>query len=95
MLSFAEFANLKTLRCGSAGVKTCRILQDKAAHYVHINKIAEWDTAAPDCLLRSVSSGLLDLNGRPLKYNKKSPYFNAFIFSIDEKIKQKAIVFFN
>ena len=95
ILRFAEVAKLDTLRCGSAGVKACRVIQGKAAHYVHINKIAEWDTAAPDCLLRSFSQGLIDLENKPLEYNKTKPHFNAFIFSLDQEVIQKALSFFN
>ena len=95
ILRFAESAKLETLRCGSAGVKACRVIQGKAAHYVHINKIAEWDTAAPDCLLRSFSQGLIDLENKPLIYNKTEPYFDAFIFSLDQEVSQKALSFFN
>ena len=92
---FAEAAKLKTFRCGSAGVKTCRIIQGKASHYIHLNKISEWDTAAPDCILRSFSDGLLGLNGAPLQYNKTIPYSDAFIFSLKTSISNQAIQFFN
>ena len=91
---FAEECNLTTFSCGSAGVKVCRILQGKADYYIHINKIAEWDTAAPDCLLKSWGRGLTDLDGEELKYNKSSFYHPRFFYLNQLNLLQSAQKFF-
>jgi 3'(2'),5'-bisphosphate nucleotidase len=92
---FAQQQGLKSFRCGSAGVKACRILQGKADNYIHINKIAEWDTAAPDCLLQSLGTGLRDIHGQPLSYNKKNFYHSHFFYIPSLELFKSAKKFFS
>ena len=91
---FAEQCNLTTFSCGSAGVKACRILQGRADYYIHINKIAEWDTAAPDCLLKAWGSGLTDIHGKQLIYNKSNFYHPQFFYLTKKTLLQSAQKFF-
>ena len=70
--------NIESFPCGSAGVKACRILQHKANNYIHMSKIAEWDTAAPDCILQSWGQGFIDIDGNALIYNKEIFYHKHF-----------------
>ncbi len=94
IFKFAEQEGLTSFRCGSAGVKACRILQGKADYYIHINKIAEWDTAAPDCLLQSLGEGLRDINGQPLLYNKEICYHSHFFYLPSKELFKSAQKFF-
>jgi 3'(2'), 5'-bisphosphate nucleotidase len=91
---FAKQENIESFSCGSAGVKACRILQHKANNYIHMSKIAEWDTAAPDCILQSWGQGFIDIDGNALIYNKENFYHKHFFYMPSEKLFLKAKKFF-
>ena len=94
ILDFINQENLTGIPCGSAGVKVCRILTGKGAHYIHLSRIAEWDTAAPDCLMRGLGVKMVDLDGEILTYNKIDPKQNGLIATMDNKLCTKAIAYF-
>jgi 3'(2'), 5'-bisphosphate nucleotidase len=56
---------------GSVGLKVGLIARQQADFYVHPNPgTKEWDTCAPDVILREAGGLMTDCWGRPLRYNQ-------------------------
>lgn len=56
---------------GSAGLKCALIAAGEADLYVHpVPYLKEWDTCAPDAVLRGAGGRVTDCLGRPLRYGK-------------------------
>jgi 3'(2'), 5'-bisphosphate nucleotidase len=62
------------LPCGSVGVKCARIAEGERDLYVHpVPYLKEWDTCAPEVVLREAGGTVTDCTGEPLRYNKAEP----------------------
>jgi 3'(2'), 5'-bisphosphate nucleotidase len=62
------------LPCGSVGVKCARIAEGVRDLYVHpVPYMKEWDTCAPEAILRAAGGFVSDARGEPLRYNKPDP----------------------
>ena len=60
--------------CGSVGVKCSRIAEGRRDLYVHpVPYLKEWDTCAPEVVLREAGGHVSDCLGDPLAYNKPDP----------------------
>ncbi|HEX2187411.1 MAG TPA: 3'(2'),5'-bisphosphate nucleotidase CysQ [Longimicrobiaceae bacterium] len=69
-----ELGITDVLPCGSVGVKCSRIAEGARDLYVHpVPYLKEWDTCAPEVLLREAGGWVSDCLGRPLRYNKRRP----------------------
>jgi 3'(2'), 5'-bisphosphate nucleotidase len=56
---------------GSVGVKCGLIAQGARDLYVHpVPYLKEWDTCAPEIILREAGGDVVDCRGEPLRYNK-------------------------
>lgn len=70
----AELGITDVAPCGSVGVKCSRIAADLRDVYVHpVPYLKEWDTCAPEVIVREVGGWVGDCLGRPLRYNKPDP----------------------
>ncbi len=70
----AELGITDVLPCGSVGVKCSRIVDDSRDLYVHpVPYLKEWDTCAPEVLVREAGGWVGDCRGEPLRYNKPDP----------------------
>jgi 3'(2'), 5'-bisphosphate nucleotidase len=59
---------------GSVGVKCGLIAQGERDLYVHpVPYLKEWDTCAPEAILREAGGQVTDCHGEPLRYNKPDP----------------------
>jgi 3'(2'), 5'-bisphosphate nucleotidase len=59
---------------GSVGVKCALIAEGKRDLYVHpVPYLKEWDTCAPEVVLREAGGEVTDCMGEPLRYNKPDP----------------------
>lgn len=59
---------------GSVGIKCARIAEGDRDLYVHpAPHLKEWDTCAPEILLREAGGWVSDCLGEPLRYNKPDP----------------------
>ncbi|MEX0907275.1 MAG: 3'(2'),5'-bisphosphate nucleotidase CysQ [Gemmatimonadota bacterium] len=59
---------------GSVGIKCSLIARGEADLYAHpVPYMGEWDTCAPEVILREAGGSVTDCNGRPLRYNKPVP----------------------
>jgi 3'(2'), 5'-bisphosphate nucleotidase len=59
---------------GSVGVKCGLIVRGERDLYVHpVPYLCEWDTCAPEVLVREAGGTVCDCTGAPLRYNKPRP----------------------
>lgn len=59
---------------GSVGVKCGLIALGQRDLYVHpVPYLKEWDTCAPEAILREAGGEVTDCHGEPLRYNKPDP----------------------
>ena len=62
------------IRSGSPGVKCGLIAEGKRDLYIHpTSLLREWDTCAPEVLIREAGGDVTDCLGNPLRYNKPDP----------------------
>ncbi|RKF13186.1 3'(2'),5'-bisphosphate nucleotidase [Alginatibacterium sediminis] len=61
---------------GSASLKSCLVAEGKADVYVRLGPTGEWDTAAPQIILREAGGDLQDLSMQPLSYNQRESLIN-------------------
>lgn len=55
---------------GSVGIKVGLIMEQQCDIYVHLSpRTKQWDTCAPEVILREAGGSITDLFGRPLRYN--------------------------
>ena len=60
--------------CGSVGLKCGLIAEGERDLYVHpVPYLKEWDTCAPEIILREAGGTVTDCTGLPLRYNKAAP----------------------
>jgi len=77
-------ARLGTHELTSIGssLKICLVAEGRADLYPRFGPTREWDTAAAQAVLESAGGCIMDLAGRPLRYNTKddltNPHFLAF-----------------
>lgn len=65
------FGLKEEVRRGSVGIKVGLIVEQQCDLYIHLSpRTKQWDTCAPEIILREAGGCLTDLFGRPLRYNK-------------------------
>jgi 3'(2'), 5'-bisphosphate nucleotidase len=65
------FGFKREVRRGSVGVKIGLITEQQADLYLHLSPgTKQWDTCAPEIILREAGGRLTDLFGQPLRYNE-------------------------
>ncbi|MFN0119279.1 MAG: 3'(2'),5'-bisphosphate nucleotidase CysQ [Blastocatellia bacterium] len=58
------------LRSGSVGLKIGLLAEARAHLYLHLGaKTNQWDTCAPEAILREAGGSMTDIHGEPMKYN--------------------------
>jgi len=65
----------ETFALGSS-LKFCVIARGDADIYLRLGATSEWDTAAAQCVLEESGGGVLDLAGRPFRYNTRDSLIN-------------------
>lgn len=59
------------VRRGSVGIKVGLLIEQQCDLYVHLSpRTKQWDTCAPEIILREAGGTITDLFGKPLSYNK-------------------------
>jgi 3'(2'), 5'-bisphosphate nucleotidase len=71
-----------TLSSVGSSLKFCMVAEGSADVYPRMGPTSEWDTAAAQCVVEQAGGQVVDLNGRPLRYNAResllNPWFLAF-----------------
>jgi 3'(2'), 5'-bisphosphate nucleotidase len=67
---------------GSVGIKCALVAQGAADLYVHpVPFLKEWDTCAPEAVLRGAGGRVTDCAGEPLTYGHPDPRQRGGIFA--------------
>jgi 3'(2'), 5'-bisphosphate nucleotidase len=70
-----------------SSLKFLRIAAAEADLYVRLGPTSEWDTAAAQCVLEEAGGAVIDLQGNPLRYNRKESLLNPeFIACGDREV---------
>jgi 3'(2'), 5'-bisphosphate nucleotidase len=81
----------ETIVCGSVGSKCALIAEGRADLYVHpVPYLNEWDTCAPEAILRGAGGRVTDCVGEELRYGKKGPRQPNGIFAASSEIWESA-----
>jgi 3'(2'), 5'-bisphosphate nucleotidase len=59
-----------------SSLKFCVIARGDADLYLRLGATSEWDTAAAQCVLEEAGGAVLDLAGRPFRYNTRDSLIN-------------------
>ena len=69
----AELGETEEVVSGSVGIKCALVALGEADLYVHpVPYLREWDTCAPEAVLRGAGGSVTDCAGRPLRYGKSN-----------------------
>ncbi len=64
----------KMVKCGSNGIKIGKIAAGEADFFVNpTDRMGEWDSCAPEIILKEAGGQITGINGQPLLYNQKEP----------------------
>ncbi len=87
--------DIETVISGSVGVKCALIARGEADLYVHpVPYLKEWDTCAPEAVLRGAGGRVGDCAGQALSYGKTDPRQTGGIFAAHPEVwhETKALV---
>ncbi|MEO7387777.1 MAG: 3'(2'),5'-bisphosphate nucleotidase CysQ, partial [Gammaproteobacteria bacterium] len=61
-----------------SSLKFCLVAEGAADFYPRLGPTSEWDTAAAQAVVEAAGGAVLDLDGRPLRYNTRPEILNPF-----------------
>lgn len=67
-----------------SSLKFCLIARGAADVYLRRGPTSEWDTAAAQCVLEQAGGQVLDLHGRPLRYNRGESLLNPEFLAVGD-----------
>lgn len=70
-------------RVGSA-LKSCRVAEGGADVYPGFSRTSEWDTAAAQCIVGEAGGRMMDIEGRPLRYNTRAALRNPAFLAVGD-----------
>ena len=68
-----------------SSLKLCLVAAGDADVYPRLGPTSEWDTAAAQAVLEAAGGGVVQLDGRPLLYNKKGEILNPFFIAFGDR----------
>ncbi len=78
----SELGQTEEVISGSVGIKCALVALGEADLYVHpVPFLKEWDTCAPEAVLRGAGGSVTDCAGQPLLYGKSDPRQPGGIFA--------------
>lgn len=87
-----SFGVKQEVRRGSVGIKVGLIVEQQCDLYVHLSpRTKQWDTCAPEIILREAGGKLTDLFGEPLRYNSPEVQNRNGIIASNGAAHQKII----
>jgi len=72
-----KLGKFEMLPMGSS-LKFCRVAEGAADIYPRLGLTSEWDTAAAQAVVEQAGGSVVELDGKPLSYNKKEDILNPF-----------------
>lgn len=70
-----------TLLSLGSSLKFCLVAEGAADFYPRLGPTSEWDTAAAQAVVEAAGGAVLDLGGRPLRYNTGPTVLNPFFIA--------------
>jgi 3'(2'), 5'-bisphosphate nucleotidase len=67
-----------------SSLKFCLIARGEADIYLRLGLTSEWDTAAAQCVLDEAGGAVLDLAGRPFRYNRSESLLNPEFVAVGD-----------
>jgi 3'(2'), 5'-bisphosphate nucleotidase len=67
-----------------SSLKFCLIARGAADLYLRLGLTSEWDTAAAQCVLEEAGGAVLDLAGRPFRYNRGESLLNPEFVAVGD-----------
>ncbi|KRE88545.1 3'(2'),5'-bisphosphate nucleotidase CysQ [Frateuria sp. Soil773] len=67
-----------------SSLKFCLIARGDADVYLRRGPTSEWDTAAAQCVLEQAGGAVLDLHGRPFRYNRGESLLNPEFIAVGD-----------
>lgn len=67
-----------------SSLKFCRIAEGCADVYPRFGPTSEWDTAAGQCVLEAAGGAVLDLAGKPFRYNRGESLLNPDFIALGD-----------
>ncbi|MFC5438125.1 3'(2'),5'-bisphosphate nucleotidase CysQ [Rhodanobacter umsongensis] len=67
-----------------SSLKFCLIARGAADVYLRLGLTSEWDTAAAQCVLDEAGGAVLDLAGRPFRYNRGESLLNPEFLAVGD-----------
>ena len=68
-----------------SSLKFCLIARGEADIYLRLGLTSEWDTAAAQCVLDEAGGAVLDLAGRPFRYNRGESLLNPEFVAVGDR----------
>lgn len=68
-----------------SSLKFVRLAAGEADVYLRLGNTSEWDTAAGHCLLEEAGGAVLDLQGKPLRYNVTADLLNPEFLAVADR----------
>ena len=75
---FLERLGPHELRAIGSSLKLCMIAEGSADVYPRLGPTSEWDTAAAHAVVLAAGGAVVELDGRPLRYNARPELLNPF-----------------
>jgi 3'(2'), 5'-bisphosphate nucleotidase len=76
-------SDYELLPMGSS-LKFCLIARGAADVYLRLGLTSEWDTAAAQCVLDEAGGAVLDMSGRPFRYNRGESLLNPEFVAVGD-----------
>ena len=76
-----QLGEVEMLPMGSS-LKFCRVAEGAADIYPRLGLTSEWDTAAAQAVVEQAGGSVVELDGKPMSYNKKVEILNPFFLVI-------------
>jgi 3'(2'), 5'-bisphosphate nucleotidase len=78
---------------GSVGLKVAYIVMGNAEIYLSTSdRMMEWDTCAPEAILRASGGTVSDIRGEPLRYNKTKPNTHFGVLATNGPLHRDAVL---
>jgi len=68
-----------------SSLKICLVAEGEADVYPRFGPTSEWDTAAAQAVLEGAGGCMMDLVGRPLRYNRKESLLNPHFLAVGDR----------
>ncbi len=87
-----RLGKFEKLSMGSS-LKFLRIAAGGADLYLRLGLTSEWDTAAGQCVLEQAGGAVLDLTGKPFRYNRGESLLNPEFIAVGDRDADWSVLF--